>query len=109
MVSFFNGVTEFVTVDLRGGIDAREMDQFMGRRDDVQATQGHQAADGGFAFAKRKESSAEITESPLCVPQVSHSLVVLADLPRTDRRLPWSGQRKVSEGKHSLERSLSKI
>jgi hypothetical protein len=60
LVSFFNGVTEFVTVDLRGCIDAREMDQFMARRDDVQATQGHQAADSGFAFAKRKELSAEI-------------------------------------------------
>jgi hypothetical protein len=72
------------------------MDQSIARRDDVQATQGHQVADGGFAFAERKELSAEITESPLCFPHVSHSLVVLADLPRTDRRLSWSGQRKVS-------------
>jgi hypothetical protein len=84
------------------------MDQFVARRDDVQAKQGHQAADGGFAFAKRKELSAEITKSPLCFPYVSHSLVVLADLPRTDRRLPWSGQRKVSKGEHSLERSVPK-
>jgi hypothetical protein len=98
MVGFFNGATEFVTVDLRGCIHAREMDQFTARRDHVQATHGHQVADGGFAFIKRKELSAEITESPLCFPHVSHSLVVLADLPRTDRRFPWSGERKVSKG-----------
>jgi len=51
-MSFFNGTTELVTVDLRSRIDFRKIDQSMACEDRIQAAQGHQSADGGFTFAK---------------------------------------------------------
>lgn len=107
-MSFFNCLTELVSVGLRSCVDFGEIDQLMARADCIQATQSDQRADGGLTFTESKQLSAEISKSALCLPHVSYGLVMLADLPGTDRQLSRSRQRQGSEGKHPLERVVSK-
>jgi hypothetical protein len=52
--------------------------------------------------------SAEISKGALCLSYVSGCIVMRADLPRTDRQLPWPRQRHVAEGNELLERVVSK-
>ena len=108
LMSFFNCLAELVTVGFRGGIDFREIDQLMARTDCIQATQSHQGADGGLTFTESKQLRAEIGKSALCLSHVSRGLVMLADLSRTHRQLSRPRQLHVSEGKHALERAVSK-
>lgn len=107
-MSFFDCTTELVMLGLRSSVDFREIDQLMARANRIQATQSHQGADGWLAFTESKQLSAEISKSALRLPHVSHGLVILPDLPGTDRQLSRSRQLHVSEGKHPLERLVSK-
>jgi hypothetical protein len=75
----------------------------------VQATEGHQGANGAFRFAQGHKSSAKIAKSELGLSNVSHSPIVLADLLRTNRCLPRLWQRDVTKGEQSLEDLLSKL
>lgn len=101
-------MTKLVTVGLRSGVDFREIDQFMARANWIQATQSHQGADGWLTFTESKQLGAEIGKSALRLLHIPRGLVILADLPRTDRQLSRSRQLHVSEGKHPLERLVSK-
>ena len=51
-MSFFDGTTMLVTIDLRGRIGIREIDQFMACKEHIQTAQSHQNADGGLTFTK---------------------------------------------------------
>jgi hypothetical protein len=107
-MSFFDCATEFATVGLRGCIGFREIDQFMACEDCIQATQSHQAANGGLTFTESKQLGAEISKSALRLPYIPRGLIMLADLPRADRQLSWSRQLHVSEGKHPRDRVVAK-
>jgi len=107
-MSFFDCTTELVTVGLGRCVDFREIDQLMAGANGIQATQSHQGADGRLAFTEGKQLSAEISKSTLRLPHVSRGLVILADLPGTDRQLSRPRQLHVSEGKHPFERLVSK-
>ena len=80
----------------------------MARQDNIQATQGHHCTNGGFGFPQCNESSAEIGKSELGLSNVSRSQIVLANLLRTDRRLPWPRQLDVAKREQALERLLPK-
>lgn len=79
----------------------------MARQDNVQATQPHQSAGGGFSFAKRDELTAKVGKSELGLPNVSRSPIVLANLLRTDGRLPRSWQLHAMESEKPFECLLS--
>ena len=75
---------------------------------DVEATEGHQGADGTFGFAQGQEPSAKIAKSELGLSNVLRSPIVLANLQGGDRCLPRLWQRDVTEGEQPLEGSMSK-
>ena len=79
----------------------------MARQDNVQATQPHQSAGGGFSFAKRDELTAKIGKSEVGLPNVSRSPIVFANLLRTDGRLPRSWQFHAMEREKPFECLLS--
>jgi len=107
-MSLFDGTTVLVAVDLRSRIGIREIDQFMACKERIQAAQSQQNADGGFTFTKGEQLNAECSESAPCLSNVLRGLVILADFERGDRQFSRPRQLHVSEGKHALERAVSK-
>src|ERR1700733_10638325 len=107
-MSLFDGTTMLVAVDLRSRIGIREIDQFMACKEHIQAAKSQQNADGGLTFTKGEQLNAECSESAPCLPHVLRGLVILADFQGGDRQLSRPRQLHVSEGKHALERAMSK-
>src|SRR5581483_622248 len=101
--SSFDCATEFLAVNRCRCVDVRQLDELMAGLQQIQTKQNHQKTDGRFAFGKCKKLRAEISKTALCFSQVSHRLIIRADLPRTDRQLPRSRQRDASKEKYPLE------
>lgn len=80
----------------------------MACEDCIQTTQSHQGANGGLTFTESKQLGAEIGKSALRLSYIPRGLIMLSDLPRTDRQFSWSRQLHVSEGKHPLDRMVAK-
>lgn len=82
-------------INVRPGIGHRKFDQAAARGDGIEANRNQDVGRDRFVLAKSKQPEAEVAEGTLRFPDVFHGLIIVADLPRTDRKLPRLWKRET--------------